>query len=1237
VNQEEFATKFQSLTPKPRSVLALILLGRSDEEIAAELDMSAATVRKHIQNLCDRFELKRKINGLRRNRREDLINLTIAYQSEIVGSRTESFKLEESDTEHFRTETGAGRPLAIAPLQPSTLSEMPTRQSQDWGEAVDVSVFFGRTEELDKLEKWIVKDRCRLIAVLGMGGIGKTSLSVKLAQQIAAEFETVIWRSLRNAPVLENVLTDLLNVLLNKSETKADLSRLIDHLKQHRCLIVLDNVETILQSGEGTLRDRVGRYREGYETYGELFRQLGEVQHQSCLILTSREKPKEIASLEGKTLPVRSLQLAGLKETEGQQVLKAKGFSGSEARWAVLINRYAGNPLALKIVATAIHDLFDGNIDNFLEQVEQGTAVFGEIRDLLDQQLSRISNLEQEVMYWLAINREPISITELRDDVVAPISLTELLEVLESLNRRSLIEKNLASFTQQPVVMEYVTEQIIEQAYQEIDTCKIALLNSHALIKARAKDYIRNTQINLILKPIIHRLKATLGSDKTIEDRLVKILSHLQIESPLKPGYVSGNILNLLVQLKQHLQNYDFSDLTIWQAYLQGINLHRVNFTNSNLEKSVFSDTFGSILSVAFSPDGKLLVTGDANGEVRLWRVMDGEQLLTYGEHTGWVRSVSFSPDGQRLASGSDDKTLKLWEVSTGKCLQTIEGHTSGIQSVAFSPDGSTLASGSSDQTIKLWSAETGQCQEILLAHTDWVRSVCFSADGRLLASGGSDRTVRLWEVSTGQCVNIFYGHTRSIRAVSFSPDGRLLASGSSDHTVKLWDVAQGTELNSLFGHAGRVWSVAFSPDSQMLISGSDDQTVRLWDIKTGQCLETLQGHTSRVWSVAFSADGRTLASGSDDQTVRLWDSTTGQQLETLQGYTRSLRSVAFAPGSTAQILGSSLTIDEGAIAPSPSPELKGRILASGSDDHKVRLWDVYSGRCLKAFQGHASRVWSVAFSPDGKTLASGSDDQTVRLWDVGTGKCLHVLSGHTNWIRAIAFHPSGQLLASGSDDQKIRLWEVSSGECLTTLRGHTNWVWSVAFSPDGQLLASGGNDQTVRLWDVNSRQCVKVLQGHTDWVRCVAFMPHSQSLILASSSNDQTVRLWDVHTGRCLSILQEHTNRVRSIAFSQDGQILACGGEDNSIGLWDIKTGHCIKTLQGHTDWVRTVAFSLHGNILASGGKDETIALWDVETGDRLQTLKTEKPYEGTNITGVTGLSETQKATLIALGAVIQ
>ncbi|MEA5602769.1 NB-ARC domain-containing protein [Nostoc sp. UHCC 0252] len=1085
----------------------------------------------------------------------------------------------------------------------------------DWGEAIFNPVFYGRIEELTTLEQWILNEYCRVVALLGIGGIGKTTLSVKLAQQIQENFEYVIWRSLREAPPVTIILSNLIQFLSDEQETESNLpesfsdkvSRLLYYLQNHRCLVILDNAESILRSGS-----RAGLYREGYEEYGELFRRIGEATHQSCLILTSREKPKEIALLEGQAIPVRSLPLSGLKIAEGQEILKLKGLSAVEDEWKVMIERYGGNPLALKIVATTIQDIFDGNVTEFLQQ---DTAVFGDIRDVLEQQFERLSDLEKDIMYWLAINRESVTLSELRDDIISPVVQSKLLEAVESLGRRSLIEKATPTligktgllFTLQPVVMEYVTSSFVEKVCEEIVTQNIDLFTSKALIKATAKEYVRDTQFHFIIKPVIDGLLTAFRSKKNLENHLAQILATLREISPLEQSYTAGNVFNLLCHLETDLRGYDFSYLTIWQADLQNVKLHNANFAHAHLAKSVFVETFGGIFSVAFSSNGKLLATGDTNGEIRLYEVANSQQLLTCKGHTGWVWSVTFSSDDQVLASGSNDQTIKLWDTSTGQCLKTLEGHSGGVRSVTFSPGGQVLASGSDDQTVKLWNISTGKCLKNLQENGCSVWSVAFNPKGDVLASGNDDYKVRLWDINSSSCIHILEGHTQRVYSVTFSPDGNTLASASHDQTVKLWDTSTGKCIKTLQGHTDLVHSVTFSGDGSALVSCGDDQTVKVWDFATGECLKTLQGHRSRVWSLAICINQNICASSSDDQTVKLWNISTGRCIKTLQSFNNGIWSVVVSPD--------------------------GKIIASGSYDQTVTLWDFDTGKCLKTLRGHTNRVTSVTFSADNHFIVSGSEDRTLRLWDLDTGKCLKTLRGHTNRVTSVTFSADSHFIASGSDDQTVMVWDVGTGQCLNTLREHSGRTWSVAFSPNSHTLASGSHDRTVKLWDVHTGKCLQTLQGHTDWIYSVTFS--ADGYTLASGSGDQTIKLWDVSTGGCLGTLQGHTNSVYSVAFSADGCILGSGSGDQTVKLWDVDTGSCLRTLSGHTRWVWSVGFSPDGQTVISCSEDETIKIWDVETGECLNTLRSKNPYEKMNITGISGLTESQKDTLKTLGAV--
>ena len=1076
---------------------------------------------------------------------------------------------------------------------------------QDWGEAVDVSVFYGRTEELATLEQWIVKDRCRLVVLLGMGGIGKTALSIRSAQQIQGKFEHLVWRSLRNCPPVTEILADAIEFLSNQQETNLPetvagrISLLIDYLRKYRCLLVLDNADAILRSGECA-----GHYRQGYEEYGELIKRLGEVSHQSCLVLTNREKPEEVAFLEGENSPIRSFQIAGLKSAEGQDILKAKGLLGAEDDRRKLVECYRGNPLALKIVSTYIRSLFNGKISEFLKQ---DVVVFNSIRNLLEQQLNRLSDLEKNLMYWLAIDREVVSLAELQEDTFPFISKSELLEALESLERRSLIEKSSIGFTQQPVVMEYMTEQLIEQVCQEIATEGINLLRSHALLKAKAKDYIRESQTRLILEPIIDKLYTTLKSSKSIECKFKLILLKLQDELSNSPGYSGGNIINLLCQLKADLTGYDFSNLTLWQAYLRNANLHSCNFTHSDLSKCVFTETFGGILSLALSPNGEILTTSDSDGRIRLWRVTDGKQLCVCEGHRCWAMSVAFSPDGQTLASGSEDETIKLWDVSTGQCRRTLQGHTNSVFAVEFAPDGQTLVSGSNDWTVKLWDVKTGQCLNTFEGHTGRIWSVALSPNGKILVSGSADKTAKLWDINTGECLKTLVGHTHWIPSVAFSPDRRTIASGGFDLTVKLWDANTGECLKTLPGHTGPIFSTAFSPNGKVLASAGYDRVIRLWDVSTGECLRALLGHTNRIWSIAFTPDGETLVSGSDDHAAKFWDVRTGQCFKTIQGHTNAITSVDFHP--------------------------TGNLLASGNEDQTLKLWDVSSGQCLKIFSGHTDRVLSIAFSPNGQTLLSGSGDRTAKLWDVNSGQCLKTFQGHNGLLWSVAFSPNGYTIATGNEDTTVRLWNVTTGECLQILPGHSNVIYAIAFSPNGQNLVSGGRDLILNLWNVCTGQRLHILQGHTGAILAVTFSPDGQ--ILASGSSDRSIKLWDVSTGQCFRTLQGHTGQVWSVALSPDGQTLASGSDDRTLKLWDVSSGQCLKTLQGHTNLLKSLAFSPDGQTLVTGSLDGTMKLWDFKTGECLKTLKTIRPYENMNIAGITGLTSAQKSTLKALGAV--
>ncbi|GAA6615896.1 NACHT domain-containing protein [Scytonema sp. NUACC26] len=710
---------------------------------------------------------------------------------------------------------------------------------------------------------------------------------------------------------------------------------------------------------------------------------------------------------------------------------------------------------------------------------------------------------------------------------------------------------------------------------------------------------------SLLTKAVMDLILPMLGECKP----LIGLIEATQGKTETEVGYVGGNAATLAVKSDRViLEGKDLSHTLIKGADLSNASLYGVNFTEANLAQSTFTKLCGRVLSIAFSPDGKLFATGEANGSISLSQIENGKLLLTFQGHTDWVRSIAISPDGATLASGSDDKTIKIWDISTGKCLKTLHGHSSRVYAVAIAYDGAILVSGSSDETIKVWEIATGECLKTIQGHSTTVYTVAVGQDNTTIVSGGGDNTVKLWNLNTGECTKTLFGHQSRIWSVAISSDNTTVASCGDDQIIKLWDIHTGKHLKNFQGHTQRIQSTIFSPNGKTIASSGLDQTIKLWDIGTGECLKTLLGHTNSVSSIAFSPNGSRLLSASSDSTIKLWDTSTGDCLSTLQGYTSMVYSVDFSAN--------------------------GKLLASSSDNRTIRIWDVSTGICLKTLQGHISRVWSVAVSLDNQFLVSGSGDTTVRLWDIGTGQCLKILRGHggddNRSVYSVAMSTDNTLIASSGGDMTVKLWNVSTGECVKTLLGHQGRVWSVAMSSDNAIVASCSDDQTVRLWDIHTGQCIKTLTEHPSGVNTVLFSFDNKTLF--SGSDDRTIKIWDIPNGKCLKSLHGHTSRINSLAVFND-TILASGSSDRTIRLWDISSGECLKILQGHHNSVFSVALHSDGKTLASGSLDETIKLWDIQSGQCLKTLDN-KPYANLRITKIKGLTEDEKDTLKSLGA---
>jgi WD40 repeat protein/transcriptional regulator with XRE-family HTH domain len=1094
----------------------------------------------------------------------------------------------------------ASKPGALA--EPSAGA---AQRRQDWGEAPRLNVLYGRSAELDTLKRWTVDERCRVVVLVGMGGIGKTALATQLAIEIATGFDFVYWRSLGLGLPPQFWLARAIAYLSDNQMTPAPefgeaLQQLTTLLRERRCLLVLDNFETVVESGASA-----AGYREDFAEYATIVRQLAQTNHESCLILTSREKPPGFGVLEGTRAPARSFRVDGLNVEASRALLQEVNLAADQSRWEMLVERYGGNALALRVVAESIDELFAGDVDAFLTQTN---AVFGDIRRLLDEHVQRLPPLELEILYWLAIEREPLSFAMLQARMLRGATRAETLEALEALRRRSLVEHGdkTATFVLQPVIQDYIVDRIVETVARELASDQHDVVRRFPLVKGTAPDWVRSSQERFLGAAVLERLEVAYGSGEALERRFLQRLAWLRMQPPLEQGWEPGTLVNLLRLHRGHLQAVDLSGLHLRQVYLQQVEAQDASLAGAELAQSLVTDAFNFTRSVALSSDGTYLAAGTSNGEVRLWNVADRTPLLAVRAHTSMVFGLALSSSGQ-LASGGADGIIRLWRASDGGEAGSLVGHAGMVYGLVYSADGNLLFSSGLDGSVRIWDVRSGECHAQLASDASAKLAVAVNEDRRFAVCGALDGALLIWDLVDQTSLTRFQGHAGPTRSVAVDASGTLMASAGDDGHFRLWRLPLGELLLDRDTGDGGIFQVAMSRDGRLCVTGSSNGTVRVWETATGMCVATLSEHANIVFSVGLTGDGSMAASGSLDGTIRLWSVASARCTATIHSYMGGVRTISMSG--------------------------QGDRFATGSVDGTVRLWATRSGALESTLRPQRGALMSVKLSVDARRLVIAGNGP-VQLWSVSPAQRLSSLSGHRGMVYGLALPNDASKLATAGVDGTLRLWDLSTGERASILASFGSPINNIAISGDGRLLAAAVLGHAFELWSIDDKVQIASLpmgRGGTSWGIALS----EDGRVLAGGGEDGQVHVWDVASKRLIRTLQAHTGGALSCALTRDGHRLATSGGDGQVRLWSVDSGEAIATWHEHVGGVWAVDISRDGQWLVSGGLDGTVRVWNADKPDGVHVRRPDRPYERMDITGLTGVTDAQRVALLSLGAV--
>lgn len=1084
----------------------------------------------------------------------------------------------------------------------------------------DVTDFRGRHESLSTLANWITQEHGRLLCLSGLPGVGKSWFAIKLAEQVRGHFQRFVYEDLRDRPRPQTLVNTLLTTLNAESDEAAPLPDQLDLLIQKlvNCpsLIVLDSTESLCCQQE-----LAGVYAAEFADYQQILSALASREHASCIVWVGRELPHAISAIAGSSC--RRFSLGGLLPDEITSLaVWSEKVAATPVEWGQLSQIYGGLPaLILSTIAPRLPS-FGHRLDNCITALQQEKQL---VYPYVENWLAPLSQLEWQVLTWMMISRRPLSLAQLS----AYLGTTTPLAALESLCDRgicrALVRAEPAWELALPeLLMPYLGDRFCATFFKADEAEQLGWLNQYSLIQADAPEMVQQWQRQTLLSAVAQHLETLWPTTADKKRFLAAAFLNSQTTSLAvsPPNYLPGNLMNLAHHWQIALVDVDFHGLKLQGADLQSDLFQGVSFAGADLSHTLLAKPMGQCPVIAVNPQREEVAVGDQDGRLLLWDLQTGRLQRAMLTVTQAIRAIAFSPDGLTLAEGRQDGTVRFWDLPSDLGPERLADNPDGaLTTLAFSPDKALLAGGDEAGNLHVWRLASGEKIHCIPAHAGAIAAIAFSPCGKRLLSCGHDCAAVEWDVVDGVSLKRFQGRLtnllgtvayvpsmtaelvqavvvgrdegqlvvwdlasarpkfimnepcEAVMAVALSADGRYLAASDVSNTVSVWEIKSRSRLCQITKSSAPIESLVFNPSNAELMTGCD-YTVQRWEIPSGQCLRIWRSDRHPARQIALSTAPLQLLSSHDDQTLRCWEFSAARQR-----WLPQVRIAVPAPTSkrdSVRMIASSLPASYWAV---------------GTESGSIHLWDRQAQVWLQWAMRLPKAVTALAFSPDGTLLAAGDATGTVALWDLSNRIFRWQKNQvHADQVMTLTFSPDGQQVYSGSRDRTIRAWNFK-GEAFCTLVGHRRRVHTLQVSADGRYLYSGSYDGTVQTWQISTGQSIDCWQQpDTVYIHAITLDEHQHPLAIISDT--QTLALWEIASRTCRATCTPDEETLWHVSLSPDGQSLVCARQNGEISLWSVTSGE----IQGQ--------------------------------------LRIDRPYEGMQIGGCSGLTDSERQMLYSLGA---